>query len=117
MWVCRERVEGGWLYEVYRTEVNCEVNWLGTNYMRGRGWRPDAPFVSDDDDAILRRRGFVRLLERRDGGPTPADLEQRELEDLPKAPVGHVRRAIERVRRVLHDLREAAGMVVYRRLA
>ena len=58
MWVYREPCPGGFIYSVHRTDVNCELTWGGTCYILNRGWHADRPFVSEDDDAILRRHGF-----------------------------------------------------------
>ena len=64
MWVFRLEVPGGAEYHVYSSEVNYKVDWLGTNFLHGIGWRPETiAYVSVDDDAILWRHGFIRACE------------------------------------------------------
>ena len=61
MWVAREPVRGGFRYNVFVNDATTHVSYLGTNFLYNVGWHPlDSPFVSADDDAILRARGLIR---------------------------------------------------------
>ena len=60
MWVNRISAKGGFHYEVYVNDASTRVTRMGTIYLYNIGWHPScSPFVSSDDDAILRKR---RLL-------------------------------------------------------
>ena len=60
MWVHRISVKGGFLFDVYVNDASTRVTRMGTIYLYNIGWHPSCnPFVSSDDDAILRKRGFL----------------------------------------------------------